>query len=625
MPELNNTPQTMDSTQTAQTAQTAQPPQPAQPAQSTQVTQPSTSPAGNPAAQVSNTPLATLPMQTQTGSLGANPAPKPSTAGTTPAGGQQQTTQQQAVQRGIVGKLAHMAESAAKFHAIKNVLGSVYGTTTKPVMQPDGTIKEVPVKVGPGAIFKNILAAALLGGMAGEEAHNQNPFSGFAGGFVAGAGAEIKDERQRYLQAQKEATDNFARQQAVKEQNQKMELARKEDARAEQLNQANILKFNTQTIEAAAHTAEDSFLLQQAYGDVGQARINDIIESGGTYAITPDNETLHNVPYTKIMAVGKKYPQLAGKLIVEQTGVAPGHIDPKTGLPTTIPLYSAVTHPDKVTVSAETISQWEKDGLDPNILKNLKPGKELNWDQYRTLYSLAKSKYVENLKTKTAEAKLEEEKAAIKAQNVRASEYISRTVADELTARKAQLEISKAKEDNEELDQLKDAEKAWDKAIAAHRGDRVAAFSDLNSDQQELLLPSIEATQQKLTAEYKALPKDPEGIPVDQETGKQLTDALNATNQMISSYLGTSSAAVNKAVDYLKNLPKDKQLAYLTDPAFVNASTPAQREEIYKRLGLTPPPPQAQNQNVPAPANTTKQGAPTPAEAIGRSSFIPGM
>ena len=80
-------------------------------------------------------------------------------------------------------------------------LQSLMGSSTQYQQTPNGPVPvQVPNK--PGQLFRSILAGAIMGGAAGEEAHQQNPYGGFAGGLTPGAKAGIQNQQAKQQRAQ---------------------------------------------------------------------------------------------------------------------------------------------------------------------------------------------------------------------------------------------------------------------------------------------------------------------------------------------------------------------------------------------------------------------------------------
>lgn len=110
------------------------------------------------------------------------------------------------------------------------------GEQTQYRVAPDGTMQAVQVKEKPGQLFRNILAGALLGGMAGSRAPKD---TGFLGGFAAGGSAEIANNERQDLLKREEAQQDFRNQSTLqKERNQAF------------LNNARIILMNAQNLRA---------------------------------------------------------------------------------------------------------------------------------------------------------------------------------------------------------------------------------------------------------------------------------------------------------------------------------------------------------------------------------------
>jgi hypothetical protein len=107
--------------------------------------------------------------------------------------------------------LQELARKATFGQSVKNLLGSIHGPQYDYQVDENGQMQSVPIKQRPGAIFRNILAASIIGAASGQEAHERNIWGGAVQGLVAGGAANL-EEQQRLDAAKRQAAQaNFER------------------------------------------------------------------------------------------------------------------------------------------------------------------------------------------------------------------------------------------------------------------------------------------------------------------------------------------------------------------------------------------------------------------------------
>lgn len=125
----------------------------------------------------------------------------------------QQPAQQAPVQSSPVnGPSPELAHSALIGHGFKSLVNSMAGSSTQYVQTPGGPQPvEVPNK--PGQFFRNILAGAIMGGVAGGQGPNEAG-SGWAAA-ARGAGAASQGFQQQQQARQQQAQQQFQNQQSA--------------------------------------------------------------------------------------------------------------------------------------------------------------------------------------------------------------------------------------------------------------------------------------------------------------------------------------------------------------------------------------------------------------------------
>jgi len=135
----------------------------------------------------------------------------------------------------------------ARFGAgIKALLGSLYEEPSYKANPTTGEMVATPVKRN---LFKDILAAALIGGAAGQAEHDRNPYAGFGAGLVTGAAAGVQNTQRADLQKRTQAQQDFERGRELRQ-----DAREENDAQQKQLMwQANLAHWTVQEITSAAN------------------------------------------------------------------------------------------------------------------------------------------------------------------------------------------------------------------------------------------------------------------------------------------------------------------------------------------------------------------------------------
>lgn len=179
-----------------------------------------------PANPLSNAPTATM-SQLQPGI--SNPM---GGAGTPPPPQQPAPQQTQQTQQAPNPQQAQAAHDQVVGRAFK----ALSGQSTQYAVDPKtGQMTQTPVQNKPGQFFKNIVAAALVGGAMGEEQNKQDGGT-FLGGALSGGKAVVDKDQQQNQQRIQQAQEDF-KNQITAQQNQRDEQANQRDNQEAQTKQ----------------------------------------------------------------------------------------------------------------------------------------------------------------------------------------------------------------------------------------------------------------------------------------------------------------------------------------------------------------------------------------------------
>ena len=381
----------------------------------------------------------------------------------------------------------------------QRLLGGLFGSTpTQYTIDPKTgvqTASSQPQK--PGAFFRNLLGAAVLGG---ASAAGTNPEGGFWGGVGTGGRAVQANAKQQDLQRQQQAQQQFKNQQDAAKNQREADAATTEDT----LRKAQIAQANMETYRTNVLTQGESLDTHNKVADMGKAGVKPYVDSG----IKPLHE---DVPETEMNAlIAAEGHGGKSTLDWEPTGVK-AYIDPKTGQPGYQQTYSAYDPKGPITVSKDTIAQWKKDGLDTadplafGMASNMvNAGKTIDASQYVQLKKLDTQAYNDNVIRQKNDADTEEGKARVNAQNA--------------TAAHEWAETTRAKAETGQINQTKNETAALDSALTELSDPNKANgdFSKLSAkskvvigESAKVLLPSL---QQEAKDALTADPTDSQGI-----------------------------------------------------------------------------------------------------------------
>jgi hypothetical protein len=205
---------------------------------------------------------------------GQQQAPPPTQAGPTQAPPQQQAPQGQPQQPQPTPRQV----TAARHHDIGKAASFLFGQ--------ERDLDGQPIKQAPGAMFRNLLAGALLGGALGSEGTaTGGSFGGFLSGFTRGGNAVQQQQYARQQQAQQRAR-----------QKEEMSLEERKFDEEKTQHSATLEHWN---LENLAH-ARDADYRDREELEKEQAQEENVqkyaIENGGTLASIPHNNESGNGP-----------------------------------------------------------------------------------------------------------------------------------------------------------------------------------------------------------------------------------------------------------------------------------------------------------------------------------------
>lgn len=219
------------------------------------------------ASAVVTPPAGPMPPQTQSPDMG---------------GVQADQTPQPMQQMSLPGQSLPMQQAPPPQSGWHKALQSLMGNSTQYQQTPNGPVPvQVPNK--PGQLFRSILAGAIMGGAAGQEAHNQNPYGGFASGLMPGAKAGMQNQQAEQQKSQQQARQQWQDQLTANKEKREQE----EEPLRVQMMKANLADVQATTV---AKHADLDFRTQNSIDDhnkAAQAMIDGLTDPkiGGTAPI----------------------------------------------------------------------------------------------------------------------------------------------------------------------------------------------------------------------------------------------------------------------------------------------------------------------------------------------------
>jgi hypothetical protein len=270
--------------------------------------------------------------------------------------------------------------------AARSLYRSMNAEQSVPRINPKtGQMEEVNVgRRRPGAFFRDILAASILGGAAGMEQHQRNIWGGGFQAEIAGAETErqfLGGQRQQQIQ---QAQQEFQR---------GMELSR--EKREETLVQANIAHLNQEMIQGMYNRANQDLKIQQMATE-GNRPIYDLLvnklQMSGQIVSTAEAKKMAGDAHKKLfidlgpnLSTWKDDPNVLNPdgsrgSVSFDNNIGVIDIDPNKPIPFNTPEGQAI------------IDKLEKSGVDKDFegLTNTLKGyaannKSITWDQFNTI------------------------------------------------------------------------------------------------------------------------------------------------------------------------------------------------------------------------------------------------
>jgi len=167
---------------------------------------------------------------------------------------------------------ASIAHDTLFGRAAKMLLG---GNEPQYSVDANGNTVATQGQQAPGSFFKNVLAAAVLGGAAGA---NGNPAQGIAGGLVRGGAAGIQQQQLRDQQKRAQAQEDFQNQQKVGQQ-----------SREAMLTNAQVQNMHSEMVARDRRSDLEDQDAHDKHNAASAALAGTLVAAGGTPAIIPVN------------------------------------------------------------------------------------------------------------------------------------------------------------------------------------------------------------------------------------------------------------------------------------------------------------------------------------------------
>lgn len=338
---------------------------------------------------------------------------------------------------------------------------ALLGTETQYQVDPNsGQMVATPVQQKPGQLFRNILAAAIMGGAQGRQTAVQgnNPMAGFLAGAAAGPGVVNDRAQQQAQQSRADAQQGYQDQLKAKQEqrdqaegDQRMQLLKAQTAHA---NMTNIQAHN-ELLGMDRDTHEQSATL-------GRAHLQSYYDAG-------EKPVFENVPAEKMAETFKTYPgasaldwqhasvqdiQKATGLTVEKTGETP--VEGPDGKPDHYTFtYTAFDPKASRTLPQTALDAWkaeqasyEKNGgvVSPaSDLSQLKPGQTVTAGQYVALTDMVNKMHLKNIQATKEQQEQAKAKAEIDNKNSETAVHTSEVPKNAAETQKDLAEAGKAR------------------------------------------------------------------------------------------------------------------------------------------------------------------------------------
>lgn len=320
------------------------------------------------------------------------------------------------------------------------------GQNTQYTIDPQtGKMTTTEVPNTPGQFFKNVVAAALVGGAASASHARENggsPLAAVAEGGAANINRNQALDQERIQRAQQDYKNQLTAQNEQRE-DEKQRLDQQNFQSEEVLRKAQIAHANAETVRTNQLTQGDSFTTHQKVAEAGQQHFSDYKDAG----LQPVAKDISESEMADFM---KNRPG-ASALDWEATGTK--LTKDANGQPVYEQTYTAYDPKGKIPVSKGTLDQWKKDGMDkyyPDVFNNVKPGRELDVNQYIALKRKDAELFNNNLVREKADQESDVAKARINEANASAARSyaeigkVKQEIADDALGKKQSEQFGKA-------------------------------------------------------------------------------------------------------------------------------------------------------------------------------------
>lgn len=394
-----------------------------------------------------------------------------------------------------------LAHSALIGHGFKALVSSMAGSTTQYQNTPNGPQPvEVPNK--PGQFFRNILAGAIMGGVAGGESSQNNAGSGWAAA-ARGAGAAQQGFQQQQQAREAESQKEFQNQLTANKENREQQGFVTE----QKVRQAQIAQANAETLHTNVLTQGSNLTQHQDVVNADKDRIS-------TFANAGVRPTFENIPESEMTDIIKNSPG-ASTLDWRHTGVKLG-VD-ANGQPTYEYTLSAYDPKASAPLSAATIKQWDDDGLfkyHPEYKAFATAGRPVSVAQFTAMDQQAQNLFNQGIVKQTKALDLKKDQAAINKDNAQTAEAYTSVAKNREQLKEAQLGKTAAEQFNNALSDLNKV-----------GGD----FSKLEPSSKVVIAESANKMVPALTQEYKDILADPTDPDAQKKAGEVLQQIQSLT------------------------------------------------------------------------------------------------
>ena len=302
----------------------------------------------------------------------------------------------------------------------------------------------------PGQFFKNIVAAALVGGAAGaDNANSRTAGSGLASAMKGGTAVIDRDkqlDQERVQRAQQEFQNE---QHAAENQRQEAEAQRQAQGFQSQelLRKAQIAQSNVETLRLNTLIHGEDFKQHQDMAAAGQQHFADYKEAGLKPIAQDISESdMHDFVKNRPGASTLDWEPTGTKVDMDAQG------NPSYQL-----TYSAFDPKGKIPVSKGTIDQWKQDGMDkyyPDLFNNLKAGREVDTSQYLAMKRLDTQLYTNNFSRQKQSADLADIKSQVQMRAAEAAKSYAEAAKDKFEISEASLGKKKEDQFNSAMQEL---------------------------------------------------------------------------------------------------------------------------------------------------------------------------